>query len=92
MLGSLGSAALLAATAILLLAVRPNLRGPGWPSWAQLNNEQLHDQLVHRYEVNHLRFMAALATRKFRLIRATVDCMLVGLGLLAPTAVIVVTT
>ncbi|MEC4015362.1 Pycsar system effector family protein [Streptomyces sp. H27-D2] len=88
---SLGAAALLAATLILLLAVRPNLRGSGWTSWPQSSSDQLRDWLTSGYQVDHLRFMAALAMRKFRLIRVAVDCMLAGLGLLALAAVLVVT-
>nr|WP_307811442.1 Pycsar system effector family protein [Streptomyces fildesensis] len=41
--------------------------------------------------LEHLRFMAALATRKFRLIRAAVDCMLGGPALLVLAAVRVAT-
>ncbi|MET7620381.1 Pycsar system effector family protein [Streptomyces sp. NPDC005408] len=87
--GSLGAAALLAATLILLLAVRPNLRGSGWTSWPGLSSDELRDWLTSGYQVDHVRFMAVLALRKFRLIRAAVDCMLAGVGLLALAAVLV---
>lgn len=90
-IASLGTAAMLAATVILLCAVRPHLGGNGWTGWPRLNADQLRDQLTAGYQVEHLRFMAALATRKFRLIRAAVDCMLAGLGLLVLAAVLVAT-
>jgi hypothetical protein len=80
---ALAAAALLASTLILLLAIRPHLGGSGWTSWARLSTEELHDRLTSGYQVEHLKFMAALAVRKFRLIRIAVDCMLAGLGLLA---------
>ncbi|MGW1375325.1 Pycsar system effector family protein [Streptomyces sp. NPDC002446] len=86
--GALGTAALLAATVLLLLAVRPQLGGDGWTSWPRLSTEQLRERLAAGHEVDHLRFMAALAARKFRLIRAAVDCLLAGLGLLALAAVL----
>ncbi|MFI9051949.1 Pycsar system effector family protein [Streptomyces sp. NPDC053427] len=86
---SLAAAALLASTMILLLAIRPHLGGSGWTSWSRLSTDQLRDELTSGYQVEHLRFMATLAMRKFRLIQAAVDCMLAGLGLLAVTAVLV---
>ncbi|MEK8170687.1 Pycsar system effector family protein [Streptomyces sp. M19] len=92
MVGALGTAALLVATFLLLLAVRPDLGGTGWTSWPQLSTEQLRDQLATGYQPDHLRFLAALATRKFRLIRAAVDSMLVGISLLALATVLVITT
>ncbi|MEB8339544.1 Pycsar system effector family protein [Streptomyces endophyticus] len=87
-IGALGGAALLAATVLLLLAVRPDLGGPGWPSWSRLNREELNDCLAMGYRAEHLRYMAALARRKFLLLRAAVDCLLGGVGLLAAAAVV----
>ncbi|AJE82120.1 MULTISPECIES: Pycsar system effector family protein [Streptomyces] len=86
--GALAAAALLAATALLLLAVRPDLTGTGWTSWPALGDEELRAQLLGGYRVEHLRFLAALALRKFRLIRAAVDCLLAGLGLVAVAGVL----
>ncbi|MFJ8311065.1 MULTISPECIES: Pycsar system effector family protein [unclassified Streptomyces] len=88
---SLATAAMLAATVILLLPVRPHLGGSGWTSWSRLDTDQLHDRLASGYQEEHLSFIATLAMRKFRLIRAAVDCMLAGLGLLALTATLVAT-
>ncbi|KQV21279.1 MULTISPECIES: Pycsar system effector family protein [unclassified Kitasatospora] len=85
------TAALLAATALLLLAVRPNLRGSGWTTWPRLTNDQLHTWLTVGYKVDHLRFMAVLAAHKFRLIRTAIDCLLASLGLLALTTLLVAT-
>lgn len=90
--GSLGVAALLSATVVLLLVARPDLRGSGWPSWPQLNNEELRERLMAGYKIDHLRFMAELAARKFRLIRVAVDCMLAGVGLLAFAVILAVAT
>ncbi|MEU5611307.1 Pycsar system effector family protein [Streptomyces sparsogenes] len=88
--GTLGAAALLAATVLLLLAVRPNLSGDGWTSWSRMSHDRLRERLASGYQVEHVRFMAQLAVRKFRLIRIAVDCMLAGLGLLALAAVLAV--
>ncbi|MCX5529839.1 DUF5706 domain-containing protein [Streptomyces sp. NBC_00006] len=86
--GAVGGAALLASTVLLLLAVRPDLGGPGWPSWSRLTREELNDCLARGYRVEHLRYMAALARRKFLLLRVAVDCLLGGLGLLAAAVVL----
>ncbi|MEU9120214.1 Pycsar system effector family protein [Streptomyces sp. NPDC048506] len=90
--GALGAAALLAATVLLLLAVRPDLGGTGWTSWSRLTDDELGERLASGYQVEHLRFMAALATRKFRLIRAAVDSLIAGLGLLAVATALAWTT
>lgn len=45
-------------------------------------------KLTAGYQVDQLRFMARLATRKFRLIRVAVDCTLAGIGLLGLAAVL----
>lgn len=87
--GALGTAALLATTVILLLAVRPHVGGNDWTSWPALSDDQLGERLSAGYQVEHVRFMAELAARKFRLIRAAVDCLLAGLGLLTLAAVLV---
>ncbi|MDX3225609.1 Pycsar system effector family protein [Streptomyces sp. ME19-01-6] len=86
---ALGAAALLATTVILLLAVRPHVGGNDWTSWTGLSNDQLDERLTSGYQVEHVKFMAELATRKFRLIRGAVDCLLAGLGLLTLTAVLI---
>ncbi|RAJ58887.1 hypothetical protein K378_05121 [Streptomyces sp. Amel2xB2] len=85
---ALGAVALLAATVLLLIAVRPDLGGGGWTSWPGLDDARLRAELTSGYRVDHLRFMAQLATRKFRLIRAAVDCTLAGIGLFALAAVL----
>ncbi|WP_326597359.1 Pycsar system effector family protein [Streptomyces sp. NBC_01803] len=89
--GALSAVALLTAIAILLIAVRPDLSGTGWTTWPGLSDEQLHDRLATGHLVEHARHMATLAVRKFRRIRAAVDCMLVGLALLALTSFLAVT-
>lgn len=87
--GALGTAALLATTVILLLAVRPHVGGNDWTSWTALSDDQLSERLASGYQVDQVRFMAELATRKFRLIRAAVDCLFAGIGLLTLAAVLV---
>ncbi|BFV56991.1 hypothetical protein KCMC57_up20950 [Kitasatospora sp. CMC57] len=88
---ALCTATLLAATALLLLAVRPDLRGNGWTSWPRLTDDQLHAWVTTGYQTDHLRFMAVLAARKFRLIRTAIDCLLGSLALVALTTLLVAT-
>ncbi|WP_327359864.1 Pycsar system effector family protein [Streptomyces sp. NBC_01304] len=84
--GSIGAAALLAATVILLLAVRPNLSGPGWPRWPETPDEQLRTQLAAGTQLAEAKVLSAIGARKFRRIRWAVDCILSGLGFLALAA------
>jgi hypothetical protein len=86
--GAVGAAGLLAATVILLLAVRPSLSGAGWPTWPRLPVEQLREHLAAGQQVDEVKVLAANAARKFRRIRYAVDCILAGLGFLALAAVL----
>lgn len=86
--GVLGAVALLAATVILLAAVRPYLNGAGWPSWPTLQAEQLREQLAAGQHLEEVRVLAAAAKTKFLRIRYAVDCVLAGLGLLTVAAVL----
>ncbi|MFC7309329.1 Pycsar system effector family protein [Streptomyces monticola] len=86
--GWLGAFALLAATVVLLLAIRPHLGGSGWTSWPRLADDELRQRLSTGYQVEHLRFMAALAARKFQLIRVAVDCVIAGIALLTLASVL----
>lgn len=90
--GVAGAVALLAATVILLIAVRPTLGGPGWTNWPNLSRPEVHDQLTAGIEVRQVQFVAALAVRKFRYIRLAVDCILVGIALLVVTTLILAVT
>lgn len=90
--GLLGAACLAVATVLLLLAVRPNLGGSGWPTWHRLTGDQLLERLAAGYQMDQVRFLATLATRKFRLIRVAIDCVLAGLGLLALSAILSATS
>jgi hypothetical protein len=86
--GSLAATALLAATVILLLAVRPQLRGAGWPTWHRLPISDLTAQLAAGQGTEEVRVLATLARRKFTYLRAAVDCALTGLFLLTLAAVL----
>ncbi|MFJ2561350.1 MULTISPECIES: Pycsar system effector family protein [unclassified Streptomyces] len=84
--GSFGAVAMLTATVLLLLSVRPTLSGTGWPRWPAMPDEQLRAQLAAGQQIDEAKVLAAAAARKFRRIRAAIDCALVGLGFLALAA------
>lgn len=86
--GSVGAVAMLTATVLLLLAVRPSLAGTGWPCWPGMPDEQLRAELAAGQRVDEAKVLATAAARKFRRIRAAIDCVLVGLGFLAFAAVL----
>jgi hypothetical protein len=86
--GSFGAVALLTATVILLLAVRPTLSGTGWPRWPGMPDEQLHAQLAAGQQIDEAKVLATVAARKFRRIRAAINFVLAGLGFLALAAVL----
>ncbi|MFI8992184.1 Pycsar system effector family protein [Streptomyces antimycoticus] len=85
MTGTLTVAAFLAATVILLLAVRPRF-GPGWPTWPQLTTSELAERLAARQQMEEVRVLATITRRKFAYLRVAIDCALTGLALLALTA------
>jgi hypothetical protein len=86
--GAVSAAAMLAATVVLLLAVRPHLAGRGWPSWPDLADAELQAQLAEGQHVEEVRVLATSARTKFRRIRLAVDLVLVGLAFLAVAAVL----
>jgi hypothetical protein len=86
--GAASAAAMLAATVVLLLAVRPHLAGRGWPSWPDLPEPELHARLAEGQHMDEVRVLAASARTKFRRIRLAVDLVLVGLAFLAVAAVL----
>jgi hypothetical protein len=86
--GAVSAAAMLAATVVLLLAVRPNLSGRGWPTWPALADTELRAQLAEGQHVDEVIALAASARTKFILIRIAVDLVLVGLAFLAVAAVL----
>jgi hypothetical protein len=88
--GGVGAVALLAATVVLLLAVRPQLGGPGWPQWANLTDDELRDELAAGQHLTLVKALAASVRAKYARIRLAVDLLLTGLGFLAAAAVLAV--
>lgn len=88
--GAVGAGFLLAATLLLLAVVRPNLAGPGWPRWATMTDDELHNALTAGPGPAEARTLAALAARKFGRVRAAVDCARAGIVLLALAAALTV--
>lgn len=86
--GAVGAGALLSATVALLLAVRPQLGGPGWPQWPNLTDEELRRELAAGQQLVLVRTLAASVRTKYARIRLAVDFMLAALGLLSLAAVI----
>ncbi|MBP2054329.1 hypothetical protein J2Z21_007332 [Streptomyces griseochromogenes] len=86
--GAVGAVALLAATVVLLLAVRPQLGGPGWPQWPKLTDEELLAELTAGQQVALVKVLAASARGKYARICLAVDLVLTGLGFLAVAAVL----
>lgn len=89
--GGIGAGFLLAATLLLLAVVRPNLAGPGWPRWATMTDDELHNALTAGPGPAEARALAALAARKFGRVRAAVDCARAGIILLALAAALTAT-
>jgi hypothetical protein len=86
--GAVGAVALLAATVVLLLAVRPQLGGPGWPQWSHLTDEELQGELAAGQQLTLVKVLAASARTEYARIRLAVDLVLTGLGFLAAAAVL----
>ncbi|MFY4719055.1 Pycsar system effector family protein [Streptomyces sp. LaBMicrA B280] len=90
--GAVGAVALLAATVVLLLAVRPQLRDTGWPQWSSLTDEELLRELAAGQQLTLVKVLAASARTKYVRIRLAVDLVLSGLGFLTVAAVIIAVT
>ncbi|MGW7256550.1 Pycsar system effector family protein [Streptomyces sp. NPDC054834] len=86
--GAIGAVTLLAATVALLLAVRPQLGGAGWPQWPNLTDEELHRELAAGQQLTLVKVLAVSVRTKYARIRLAVDFMLAGLGFLTLAAVI----
>ncbi|MFI0724249.1 Pycsar system effector family protein [Streptomyces sp. NPDC021224] len=78
-----GVAAFLAATVLLLLAVRPHLGGAGWPTWPTLSPDELHAAVLHGQYLAEVQVLASIAVAKFRRLRQAVHLVLAGAALLA---------
>ncbi|MFD8609374.1 hypothetical protein [Streptomyces sp. NPDC059631] len=63
--GAAGLAAFLAGTVLLLLAVLPSLRGPGWPSWHLHTDTELYAVYITLAPIGCLT-AAAVLTRTLR--------------------------
>jgi hypothetical protein len=87
-----GAAAVLAlgvAAMLLLLVVRPRLRGDdraSFPYWAQLDEDAIRSCMQGDPRVARIRVLSVLAVRKFLHLRRAVDLSLTALALLALAA------
>ncbi|MFF4607762.1 Pycsar system effector family protein [Streptomyces sp. NPDC001339] len=86
--GVVGATALVTATVLLLLAVRPSLAGTGWPMWHRLDDTELQTRLADGHRLDEVQVLQAAARRKFGRVQYAVDSILVGVGCLAVAAVL----
>ncbi|KND39749.1 Pycsar system effector family protein [Streptomyces stelliscabiei] len=87
--GALAVLALGAAAVLLLLVVRPRLRGDdkaSFPHWARLDEDEIRGCMVGDNRAASIRVLSVLAVRKFTLLRRAVDLSLAALALLALAA------
>lgn len=85
-----GALALGAAAVLLLLVVRPRLRGDdraSFPHWARLDEDEIRACMDGDTHAARIRVLSALAVRKFIHLRRAVDLSLAALALLALAAV-----
>ncbi|MGW1506415.1 Pycsar system effector family protein [Streptomyces mirabilis] len=88
--GALAVLALGAAAMLLLLVVRPRLRGDdkaSFPYWARLDEDEIRACMDGDTRAARLRVLSVLAVRKFAHLRRAVDLSLAALALLALAAV-----
>ncbi|WP_394427192.1 Pycsar system effector family protein [Streptomyces sp. SGAir0957] len=87
-----GTAAVLclgAAAVLLLLVVRPRLRGDdrsSFPHWARLDEQQIRSGMDGDQRAARIRVLSQLAVRKYTHLRRAVDLSLAALALLALAA------
>lgn len=84
--GAAAVLALAASAVLLLLVVRPRLRGDdraSFPYWACLDEDQIRACMDGDTRAARIKILSLLATRKFTYLRHAVDLALVALGLLA---------
>ncbi|WP_331720264.1 DUF5706 domain-containing protein (plasmid) [Streptomyces sp. NBC_00289] len=87
--GALAVLALGAAAVLLLLVVRPRLRGDdkaSFPYWARLDEDEIRACMDRDTRAARLRVLSTLAVRKFTHLRRAVDLSLAALVLLALAA------
>ncbi|MEU6102776.1 Pycsar system effector family protein [Streptomyces flaveolus] len=88
--GALAVLALGAAAVLLLLVVRPRLRGEdraSFPYWAGLNDAAILASMDGDHRAARIRVLSAIALAKFTRLRRAVDCTLTALALLALAAI-----
>lgn len=88
--GSLAVLALGAAAVLLLLVVRPRLRGDdkaSFPYWARLDEDEIRACMDGDTRAARIRVLSVLAVAKFTQLRRAVDLSLAALALLALAAV-----
>ncbi|MFI1293352.1 Pycsar system effector family protein [Streptomyces sp. NPDC020792] len=87
--GTLAVLALGGAAMLLLLVVRPRLRGDdraSFPYWARLDEDEIRACMGGDTRAARIRVLSALAMRKFTHLRRAVDLTLAALALLALAA------
>jgi pycsar effector protein len=87
--GALAALALAAAAVLLLLVVRPRLRGDdkaSFPYWARLDEDQIRAGMDGDNRAAHIKVLSTLAVRKFTHLQRAVDLSLAALALLTLAA------
>lgn len=90
--GGAGMACMVAAAALLLHSVRPNLGGRtpvGFPLWATLTAEEIDTELSGDRRTQHIAVLSRIAVSKFTCLKRAVDLTRVGGALLIVAALIV---
>ncbi|MFJ6669019.1 Pycsar system effector family protein [Streptomyces sp. NPDC091383] len=85
-IGALAVLVLGVAAVLLLLVVRPRLRGDdraSFPHWAQLDENQIRSSMEGDTRAARIRVLSVLAVRKYVHLRRAVDLSLAALALLA---------
>ncbi|MFE7077244.1 Pycsar system effector family protein [Streptomyces sp. NPDC057620] len=88
--GAAGVLALTAASILLLLVVRPRLRGGGpesFPAWARMSEDDIREALHGDLRAARMRILSRIAVRKFRRLQRAVDLILTALALLLIAAI-----
>lgn len=92
--GGTGLAAIVAAVAVLLTTVRPNLgdgrRARGFPRWATLTAQEIRDDLARDMRAEDIAQLSRIASGKFAALRRAIDLMRLGGGLLVLAGVLAV--
>ncbi|BAC75227.1 integral membrane plasmid transfer protein [Streptomyces avermitilis] len=87
--GALAVLTLGIAAALLLLVVRPRLRGDdraSFPYWARLDEDEIRACMEGDRRASSVRVLSSLAVRKYRHLRRAVDLSLTAMALLAVAA------